>query len=65
MALSLGIIRAGRSVRAWRQHRCAESGAPALVDSDDCYVQSYGQRSVAGVGLRGLVIVDSGDAVLV
>ena len=35
VALSLGIVRAGRSVRAWHQHRCAEPGAPALVDSGD------------------------------
>ena len=40
-------------------------GDAILVDSDDCYVQSDGQRIVAGVGLRDLVIVDAGDAVLV
>jgi mannose-1-phosphate guanylyltransferase/mannose-6-phosphate isomerase len=40
-------------------------GDAILVDSDDCYVQSDGQRMVAAVGVRDLVIVDSGDAVLV
>lgn len=40
-------------------------GAAILIDSDDCYVQSDSQRMVAAVGVRDLVIVDSGDAVLV
>lgn len=40
------------------------SGSAILVDSDDCYVQS-GERVVAAVGVRNLVIVDAGDAVLV
>jgi len=40
-------------------------GAAILVDSDDCYVQSDADRIVAAVGVRDLVIVDSGDAVLV
>jgi mannose-1-phosphate guanylyltransferase/mannose-6-phosphate isomerase len=40
-------------------------GGAILVDSDDCYVQSDGNRMVAAVGVRNLVIVDSGDAVLV
>ena len=39
-------------------------GAAILVDSDDCYVQA-GERVVAAVGVRDLVIVDAGDAVLV
>lgn len=39
-------------------------GAAILVDCDDCYVQGE-DRVVAAVGLRDLVIVDSGDAVLV
>lgn len=39
-------------------------GPAILVDSENCYVQSQG-RLVAGVGLRDLVIVDTGDAVLV
>ena len=40
-------------------------GAAILIDSDDCYVQSDAHRMVAAVGVRDLVIVDSGDAVLV
>ena len=40
-------------------------GAAILIDSDNCYVQSDGHRMVAAVGVRDLVIVDSGDAVLV
>jgi mannose-1-phosphate guanylyltransferase/mannose-6-phosphate isomerase len=39
-------------------------GAAVLVDSDDCYVEG-GDRVVAAVGVRGLVVVDTGDAVLV
>jgi mannose-1-phosphate guanylyltransferase/mannose-6-phosphate isomerase len=39
-------------------------GAAILVDSDNCYVQGE-DRVVAAVGVRDLVIVDSGDAVLV
>jgi len=39
-------------------------GAAILVDSDNCYVQSE-QRVVAAVGVRDLVIVDTGDALLV
>lgn len=39
-------------------------GQAVLVESRDCYIQS-GTRMVAAVGVRDLVIVDSGDAVLV
>lgn len=39
-------------------------GAAILIDSDNCYVQGE-QRVVAAVGVRDLVIVDTGDAVLV
>jgi len=40
------------------------SGAAVLIDSQNCYVQSQG-RVIAAVGVSDLVIVDSGDAVLV
>lgn len=40
------------------------SGAAIMIDSQNCYVQSQG-RVVAAVGVSDLVIVDSGDAVLV
>ena len=39
-------------------------GQAVLVDSANCYVQSE-SRMVAAVGVRNLVIVDAGDAVLV
>jgi mannose-1-phosphate guanylyltransferase/mannose-6-phosphate isomerase len=39
-------------------------GPAVLVDSQNCYVQSQG-RLVAAVGVHDLVIVDTGDAVLV
>jgi mannose-1-phosphate guanylyltransferase/mannose-6-phosphate isomerase len=39
-------------------------GQAVLVDSANCYVQSE-SRMVAAVGVRDLVIVDSGDAVLI
>jgi mannose-1-phosphate guanylyltransferase/mannose-6-phosphate isomerase len=39
-------------------------GAAILIDADNTYVESS-ERVVAAVGVRDLVIVDSGDAVLV
>jgi len=39
-------------------------GRAILVDSRDCFVQG-GERLVAVVGVEGLVVVDTGDAVLV
>lgn len=39
-------------------------GEAVLIDANDCYVQSE-NRLVAAVGVKNLVIVDSGDAVLV
>ena len=39
-------------------------GEAVLVESENCYIQSEG-RVVAAVGVRDLVIVDTGDAVLV
>jgi mannose-1-phosphate guanylyltransferase len=41
------------------------SGDALTVDSRDCLVDSRGGRSVAVVGADGLVVVDTGDAVLV
>lgn len=40
------------------------SGQAIVVDSRDCYIQGEG-RVIAAVGVRDLVIVDTGDAVLV
>lgn len=39
-------------------------GKAILVDSTDCFIQS-GERVVAVVGVKDLIIVDTGDAVLV
>lgn len=39
-------------------------GQAIVVESENCYIQSGG-RMVAAVGLKDLVIVDTGDAVLV
>jgi mannose-1-phosphate guanylyltransferase len=41
------------------------SGEAVLVGSRDCYVLSAGGRTVALVGVDGLAVVDTGDAVLV
>ncbi len=39
-------------------------GGAIVIDAQDCYIEA-GQRLVAAVGVRNLVIVDAGDAVLV
>ncbi|MEO8899358.1 MAG: sugar phosphate nucleotidyltransferase [Candidatus Dormibacter sp.] len=41
------------------------SGEAFLLDSRGCYVMSAGGRTVALVGVEGLAVVDTGDAVLV
>jgi mannose-1-phosphate guanylyltransferase len=41
------------------------SGDALAVDCDNCVVLSEGDRLVAAVGLRGLCVVDAGDALLV
>ena len=41
------------------------SGEVLTIDSRDCLVDSRGGRTVAVVGADGLVVVDTGDAVLV
>lgn len=40
-------------------------GDAVLIDSRDCLVESGGGRTVAVLGLDGVVVVDTGDAVLV
>ncbi len=40
-------------------------GKGILIDSRDCFIQSDEGRMVAAIGVNGLVIVDTGDAVLV
>lgn len=39
-------------------------GGAIVIESDNCYIES-GTRVVAAVGVRNLVIIDAGDAVLV
>ncbi len=39
-------------------------GAAIVIESENCYIQGE-QRMVAAVGLKNLVIIDTGDAVLV
>jgi mannose-1-phosphate guanylyltransferase len=41
------------------------SGETFLLDSRDCYVMSAGGRTVALVGVEGLAVIDTGDALLV
>lgn len=67
LALLFGIVRAGRSVRAWRQHRCAESGAPALIDSGDWFAYSLpgpGGRVAVSAGLVDALDGDELEVVL-
>ena len=43
----------------------ALSGDTLAIDCDDCVVLAEGERLVAALGLRGLCVVDAGDALLV
>ena len=40
-------------------------GQAVLIDSHDCLVESHGGRTVVLMGVDGLVVVDSGDSVMV
>ncbi len=40
-------------------------GDALLIDSHDCLVEARGGRTIAVLGLEGVVVVDTGDAVLV
>ncbi len=67
VALLVGAFRAGHSVRVWRQHRCAESGAPAVVDSDDWFAYSLpgpGGRVAVSAGLVDALDGDELEVVL-
>ncbi|MEO8670008.1 MAG: mannose-1-phosphate guanylyltransferase/mannose-6-phosphate isomerase [Tahibacter sp.] len=46
------------------EHGNRVRGQAILIESSNCYIQS-GKRMVAAVGVKDLVIVDTGDAVLV
>lgn len=61
----VGSFAALPEVRALDSRGNALAGDALAVDCDDCVVLSEGDRLVAAVGLRGLCIVDSGDALLV
>jgi len=61
----VGSFAALPEVRALDSRGNAISGDALAVDCDDCVVLAEGDRLVAAVGLRGLCIVDAGDALLV
>ncbi len=65
--LAVGMVRVGRSVRTWHQHRCADAGAPALVDSDEWFAYSLpgpGQRVAVSAGLVKALNGDELEVVL-
>ncbi len=61
----VGSFAALPEVRALDARGNAVSGDAIAIDCEDCVVLSEGQRLVAVVGLRGLCVVDAGDALLV
>ena len=61
----VGSFAALPEVRALDARGNALAGDALAVDCDDCVVLSEGDRLVAAVGLRGLCIIDAGDALLV
>jgi len=61
----VGSFAALPEVRALDERGNAKSGDVVLVDSDDCVVLSEGGRLIATVGVSGLCVIDSGDAILV
>ena len=61
----VGSFAALPEVRALDARGNALAGDALALDCDDCVVLSEGDRLVAAVGLRGLCIVDAGDALLV
>jgi mannose-1-phosphate guanylyltransferase len=61
----VGSFAALPEVRALDGRGNAVSGDAIAIDCDESVVLSEGKRLVAAVGVRGLCVVDSGDAVLV
>ena len=61
----VGSFAALPEVRALDARGNAVAGDALAIDCDDCVVLSEGKRLVAAVGLRGLCVIDSGDALLV
>lgn len=67
VALGAGVFRVGRSVRAWRRHRCVDAGAPAMVDSDEWFAYSLpgpGRRVAVSTGLVEALDGDQIEVVL-
>lgn len=65
--LTVGILRAVRSVRAWRRYRCADAGALAVVRSDEWFAYSLpgpGRRIAVSSGLVGALDGDELAVVL-
>ena len=61
----VGSFAALPEVKALDQRGNALVGDALAIDCDDCVVLSEGERLIAAVGLRGLCVIDSGDAILV
>jgi len=61
----VGSFAALPEVRALDARGNAVAGDALAIDCDDCVVLSEGKRLVAAVGLRGLCVIDAGDALLV
>jgi mannose-1-phosphate guanylyltransferase len=61
----VGSFAALPEVKALDERGNALTGDTLAVDCDDCVVLSEGGRLVATLGLRGLCVIDSGDALLV
>jgi mannose-1-phosphate guanylyltransferase len=61
----VGSFAALPEVRALDDRGNAVSGDALLIDSDECVVMSEGGRLVAAIGVRGLCVIDAGDALLV
>lgn len=67
VGLGVGLLRAGRSLRAWRRCRCADAGSPAVVDSDDWFAYSLpgpGRRVAISAGLLDSLDEDELEIVL-
>jgi mannose-1-phosphate guanylyltransferase len=61
----VGSFAALSEVRALDERGNALSGDALAIDCDGCVVLAEGGRLVAAVGLEGICVVDSGDALLV
>ncbi len=67
VALGAGMFRVGRSLRAWRRHRCVDAGSPAVVDSVQWFAYSLpgpGRRVALSSGLVDSLDGDELEVVL-